>query len=206
MPDLPARPDLDQLRRQAKDLLRSARNGDPAAAARLQATSVANGPNLSAAQLTVAREYGFVSWTKLKTEVERREILNDRDLDRLTAFIAEHPELATEQMSHWCDHPLGPTPLSYVAMLRYDTARRSWRDMPGTGAIARVLLQPGRGGRGHHRLATAGHARRRSRPGTGDGRRPRTPRCRRPAPRRRNPDRRHRSVGPPTAAHSGDER
>lgn len=46
-------------------------------------------------------------------------------------------------MANWCDHPLGPTPLSYVAMLRYDTARRTWRDLPGTGAIAQVLLRAG---------------------------------------------------------------
>lgn len=147
MPDLPVRPDLMQLRHQAKDLLRSAKNGQTAALARFQAVS--NGLTLSAAQLAVAREYGFVSWAKLKTEVERREILTNRDLDRLTALIAEHPELATEQMEHWCDHPLGPTPLSYVAMLRYDTARQVWRDLPGTGAIARALLQAGAPVDGH---------------------------------------------------------
>jgi ankyrin repeat protein len=28
-------------------------------------------------------------------------------------------------------------------MLRYDTARRVWRDLPGTGAVARVLLEAG---------------------------------------------------------------
>jgi hypothetical protein len=141
MSDLPPHPDLTQLRHQAKDLLRAARNGDPAASARIRAVS--DRQNLSAAQLAVAREYGFASWMTLLTEVRRRVILSDRDLDRLTALIAENPELATEQMKHWCDHPGGPAPLSYVAMLRYDTARRRWRDRPGTGAIARMLLQAG---------------------------------------------------------------
>lgn len=141
MPDLPARPDLSQLRHQAKDLLRAARNGDPAALARLHAVS--DQLTLSAAQLALAREYGFGSWAKLKTEIERREILTNRDLGRLTTLIGQHPELATEQMQHWCDHPGGPTPLSYVAMLRCDTASGGWRDRPGTGAIARTLLQAG---------------------------------------------------------------
>lgn len=78
---------------------------------------------MSAAQLAVAREHGFASWTKLKAEVERRQILTDCDIDRLAAVIAEDPQLATEQMRNWGDHPLGPTPLSYIAMLRYDTGR-----------------------------------------------------------------------------------
>ncbi|WP_133805654.1 ankyrin repeat domain-containing protein [Kribbella caucasensis] len=65
------------------------------------------------------------------------------NVDRLAALLTEHPELATEQMKNWCDHPLGPAPLSYVAMLRYDTARRVWRDCPGTGTIARMLLRAG---------------------------------------------------------------
>ena len=50
--ELPDQPSLEQLRKQAKDLRRSA------------------GIGLSAAQLTVARRYGFASWTRLKRHVE----------------------------------------------------------------------------------------------------------------------------------------
>jgi ankyrin repeat protein len=46
-------------------------------------------------------------------------------------------------MGGWCDHPLGASPLGYVAMLRYDTGRRVWRDVRGTGAVARLLLAAG---------------------------------------------------------------
>jgi ankyrin repeat protein len=70
MTELPARPDLGQLRRQAKDLLRAARAGDPAAAARIGAVS--DRVTLSAAQLAVARQYGFASWPRLKAEVDAR--------------------------------------------------------------------------------------------------------------------------------------
>ncbi len=141
MPDLPSRPDLGQLRRQAKELLRAAQRDDTDAVARLHAVS--DRLILGSALLAVAREYGFASWAKLKTEVDRREILDTRDVTRLNALLAEHPELAVEPMLHWCDHPQGATPLGYVAMLRYDTSRGIWRDVPGTGAIARKLLEAG---------------------------------------------------------------
>ena len=62
---------------------------------------------MSAAQLALAREYGFASWAKLKLEVERRDTLNSRDLSRLTMLLAEHPELATTKMEHWADRQRG---------------------------------------------------------------------------------------------------
>lgn len=142
MPDLPARPDLDQLRHQAKDLLHAAQRGDPGAVTRIRAVS--DQIVLSAAQLALAREYGFASWTRLKLEVERRDILNSRDLSRLTRLLAEHPDLATSQMEHWTDHPNGASPLGYMAMLRFDHGRLGLpRELPGTGTIARALIQAG---------------------------------------------------------------
>jgi len=70
MSGLPERPDLDQLRRQARELLRAAVDGDPRAVDRLR--SVSPHVTLSAAQLALAREHGFQSWTALKAEVARR--------------------------------------------------------------------------------------------------------------------------------------
>ena len=72
MPELPDRPDLDQLRRQARELLRAATCDEPSAVARLRAAS--DRVTLSAAQLAVAREYGYRSWPALKAEVERRRL------------------------------------------------------------------------------------------------------------------------------------
>ena len=77
MADLSARPSLDHLRRQARDLLRAARAGDTTAAGRIRA--VADALTLASAQLAVAREYGFASWTRLRDEVTAR-----------TAFEAAH--------------------------------------------------------------------------------------------------------------------
>jgi hypothetical protein len=70
MPGLPDRPDLDQLRRQARELLRAAVSGDPAAAARIRLVS--ERITLSAAQQALAREYGCRNWGALRAEVERR--------------------------------------------------------------------------------------------------------------------------------------
>jgi ankyrin repeat protein len=70
MATLPPRPNLDHLRRQARDLLRAARAGDDAAMARIGA--VAGRLTLAAAQLAVAREYGFASWARLAAEVQTR--------------------------------------------------------------------------------------------------------------------------------------
>ena len=142
MPDLPARPDFDQLRHQAKDLLRAAQRSDSTAAARIRAVS--DRLDLSSAQLALAREYGFASWAKLKLEVERRDVLNSRDLSRLTSLLAEHPELATTKMEHWCDHQLGADPLGYMAMLRFDHDRLGLPpELPGTGLIAKALIDVG---------------------------------------------------------------
>lgn len=147
MPELPARPDLDQLRHQAKDLLHAAKGGDATALRRVQAVS--DRLILSSAQLAVAREYGFASWPQLKAEVERREILNSRDLERLRRLVAKEPVLATATMEHWCDHPNGASPLGYTAMLRFDTSRGVWQDLSGTGDVAKVLLDAGAALNGH---------------------------------------------------------
>lgn len=141
MPDLPSRANLDQLRQQAKDLLRAAKRGDVAAVARIRVVS--DRVILDSAQLAVAREHGIDSWAKLKTEIYRREVLDSHDATRLRALLAEHPELASERMLNWCDHHRGASPLGYVAMLRYDTALGVWRDVPGTGELARALLEAG---------------------------------------------------------------
>ena len=57
--------------------------------------------------------------------------------------MIEDPQLAVTELGPWCDHPLGAATLSYVAMLRCDTRRGIWRDVAGTGAMARELLAAG---------------------------------------------------------------
>lgn len=74
---LPARPSLEQLRKQAKELLKDFRAGDAAAKARMQiviprsadSTSVEN-LVLADAQFVLAREYGFENWARMVHHVE----------------------------------------------------------------------------------------------------------------------------------------
>jgi hypothetical protein len=70
MSQLPAGADLDQLRRQARELYRAALGGDAGALRRLR--QVASTVALPAAQLAIAREYGFAGWPQLTAEVEHR--------------------------------------------------------------------------------------------------------------------------------------
>ncbi|MBO3751682.1 ankyrin repeat domain-containing protein [Streptosporangiaceae bacterium NEAU-GS5] len=70
---LPERPHLGQLRRQAKELKDAALSEDPVALERVRPYLSAGAPvTLATAQLAVAREHGFASWAKLKTEVDSR--------------------------------------------------------------------------------------------------------------------------------------
>lgn len=100
MRELPLRPDLDQLRRQARDLRRGAAAGDEDALRRLGAVSAP--ATLSGAQLALAREHGFPSWARLKAAVERRLAGADlvvrpvASLEELTALVEAPrlPELA----------------------------------------------------------------------------------------------------------------
>lgn len=94
--------DLDQARRQAKELLRAARAGDSGALARLRADRE---PRLADAQHVVAHELGFASWPALVAHVdavrgdrqERRRRLVDAALagrlDRVDALLGHDPQL-----------------------------------------------------------------------------------------------------------------
>src|SRR5450756_1436002 len=88
---LPSNPNLDHLKHQAKDLLKQHAAHSPAAAQRLRefhpsfngvtdATIFAAPLTLSAAQLAVARESGFPSWTRLKRHLEKPTLTDQLNL------------------------------------------------------------------------------------------------------------------------------
>ena len=81
---LPARPNLEHLRKQAKDLLKSYRAGQPSALKRFRESLshlsgltddelVRLSLSLRDAQRVVATEYGFPNWTSMRSHVERKE-------------------------------------------------------------------------------------------------------------------------------------
>ena len=122
--ELPAKPNLEHLKNQAKDLLRSFQQGDPAAKERfasLSSTSAA-GPKLADALHLVACEYGFSSWPKLKEHVDSlTRILSPAELlaaairasdaDRTARVLENHPELKTQLDAPLADYGGGTTPL-----------------------------------------------------------------------------------------------
>ena len=69
---LPDRPSLQQLRKQAKDLLHATRAGEAGAQARVRTVQSDHAAplTLARAQLAIAREYGFPSWPALVRHVE----------------------------------------------------------------------------------------------------------------------------------------
>lgn len=72
-------PNLEQLRKQAKELLRAARAGDPSGLKRV--LSVERRLTLSAAQLAIAREQGFTSWPEAKRALESLDELRTKTQD-----------------------------------------------------------------------------------------------------------------------------
>src|SRR5262245_40702025 len=83
--DLPARPNLDQYKKQAKQLLKSIRSGDADARDRLSRSHPRlNSPEriesapvtLADAQLVIAREHGIDSWKKFTDRIDT--ILGER--------------------------------------------------------------------------------------------------------------------------------
>ena len=79
MPDraLPDNPNLEQYKKQAKDLVRDCRGGSPHALERLHAhhpKHAAAQISLTAAQLVIAREHGFDSWPKFAAHIETLRI------------------------------------------------------------------------------------------------------------------------------------
>jgi hypothetical protein len=106
--ELPARPSLESLRKQAKQLARGIMAGDASAIARARAELPQAELPLSQrdAQLVLAREYGFPGWQDLVQEVEQRlgrgfewavsqasRRIHDSDIEGLRQLLAEYPAL-----------------------------------------------------------------------------------------------------------------
>lgn len=115
---LPSRPDLEQLKRQAKELQQSA------------------GVPLHEAQTRLARQYGFASWNKLRQEVQARRddfyaALELGDAAAVAARLENEPSLATKPGG-----PRGWLPIHYICHTELG-------DKEGLAEIARRLIAVG---------------------------------------------------------------
>jgi hypothetical protein len=147
---LPSNPNLDHLKYQAKDLLKEHSAHDAAAAQRIRefhprfpratdAEIFAAQLKLSDAQLTIARESGFPSWTRLKRHIEKPtltdqlnlphheriedpvfrravDLIDAGDVAGLRAYLKQHPKLAHQHVGFegW-NYFHSPTLLQFIA-------------------------------------------------------------------------------------------
>src|ERR1700753_2264174 len=85
--ELPARPNLEYLKKQARLLLRGSLQAESAAIHRFreaQGALITAAPKLADAQHVIAREYGFDNWANLKVHVGA---LSDDPMEALTTAI-----------------------------------------------------------------------------------------------------------------------
>jgi ankyrin repeat protein len=150
---LPEQPSLEQLRHQAKDLLRAYRAGEAEAVAEVERFERHPDPGtfaLNDAQRVLARAYGYESWPKLKAFVDGANVVRladavkGGDMAQVRVLLQARPELIGMDMSASNEHRA-----LHYAVLRRDTAMV--RLLMEAGADARKGVYP-------HRDATTAFA------------------------------------------------
>jgi hypothetical protein len=142
----PVRPHLDQLKHQAKELLRAIRSGDAAALADLRAFHPKlvqpASARLADAQFVLARSYGLPSWPRLVIACRMTDAIWRGDLETVRTLVTRDPRLLVEDArgveSNW-----GP-PLSYAANLGPDAIIAMLRGLGASDlerAFSRACLQ-----------------------------------------------------------------
>jgi hypothetical protein len=171
---LPPNPSLDHLKYQAKDLLKRQAARDPTVAQLVREfhpryadatdTEIFDAAlKLSDAQLTIAREAGFPSWTRLKRHIERPtladrlnlphheriedptfrhavDLLDAGDVDGLRAHLSQYPKLTRQRvLFEGGNYFRNPTLIEFIAEnpIRRGTLPRNIVD------VARVILDAG---------------------------------------------------------------
>jgi hypothetical protein len=100
---LPQQPHLDVPKREARELLKLCRSGNPEAIERVQRRHPKFNPKelkLSEAQLVIAGEYGFKNWTQLKERIAANtaaglldHAIRSNDQETVTRLLKAHPNL-----------------------------------------------------------------------------------------------------------------
>lgn len=144
---VPVRPDLRQLKHQAKDLLRDIRAGEPAALEELRA-SHPSPPDpaevrLADAQLTLARSYGVRSWPRLVQACRLIDAIWEDRRDEVRSLVSRNPSLIHENARATERCNWGP-PMSYAANVGRDDLIKMLHRMGATDhakALDRAILQ-----------------------------------------------------------------
>src|SRR5882672_6244918 len=143
----PVRPNLDQLRNQAKDLLRSIRRGDAAALAEFHKhhpkavePAVAK---LADSQLALARSYGLPTWPRLVTACRMTDAIWRGDIETVRSLVLKNPHLLHEAARGLPDSNWGP-PMSYAGNVGQDAIIQMLHGLGATDiqhAFDRACLQ-----------------------------------------------------------------
>lgn len=104
---LPDHTNLEQLKKQAKDLLKAFRSGDPDAVRAFgdghPRAVQPEASKLTDAQLVLARSYGYGSWPAFRKDVAARQLrcaIWDRDVPAVRAALEAEPETLRESGPH----------------------------------------------------------------------------------------------------------
>jgi hypothetical protein len=119
----PVRPNLEQLKHQAKDLLRDLRHSDPDAVAdwhehQTRPYTPETG-RLADAQFVLARSYGLPSWSRLVTACRMTDAIWRGDVETVRAMVLKDPKLIQEN-ARGVEHSNWGPPLSYAANVGQD--------------------------------------------------------------------------------------
>jgi len=143
----PVRPNLEQLKNQAKDLLSAIRRGDPSAIAELRKHHPKQiepaGAKLADAQLALARSYGLPSWPRLAVACRMTDAIWRGDAEAVRNLALRDPRLLHEAARGLPDSNWGP-PMSYAANVGQDAIIEMLRDLGATDlqhAFDRACLQ-----------------------------------------------------------------
>jgi ankyrin repeat protein len=144
---LPVRPDLDQLKHQAKDLLRAIHRHEASALADLREyhprAIAPTDVQLADAQLVLARSYEAPSWPRLVVACRLIDAIWRDDLEAVRELVVRHPHVLHEEALIRTGSNWGP-PMTYAANLGRDTIITMLHDLGATdlrSAIDRATLQ-----------------------------------------------------------------
>lgn len=149
---LPDRPDLDQLKKQAKELLAAYENAEPEAIAEVKRhfNIEPDQPlTLAQAQLVLARAYGFESWPKMKAFVDGvtltrfSDAVRAGDVPAVRQMLRLRPELVNQSAPndgerrpiHWAIINHDPAMLRVLLEHNADPRKGIWPHRESTTAV-----------------------------------------------------------------------
>jgi Ankyrin repeat len=143
----PVRPNLEQLKHQAKDLQKAIRREEPSAIADLRKHHPKKiepaEAKLADAQLVLARSYGLASWPRLVVACRMTDAIWRGDVETVRELVLSDPRLLHENARGTAHSNWGP-PLSYAANVGQDQIIEMLRKMGADDiqpAFGRACLQ-----------------------------------------------------------------